>query len=307
MGRPSSLLAGIFFVAAVALGYLYLSQRAEMGLIRAELAEKSSHEEQNRRQLAEFQQKLAAANAAAKKAEEELTAQDRAASARPAAPANGKQLSQLLDLERDPAYVALQKRQMRRIILRQYGDALASLNLPPDQLSQLKDLLAGRIFSSGDPRLAGMEPGTPAYNQELRAASQAISQQIDALIGPDGQRKLQAAQMLTTSQNQVANNYAPDFADAGVPLTPDQSTSLAQLLNPMNNPGGGRAMNQADPETFLSPRDEQLLDQAAQILSPPQIAILKADRAEQNQRQALMRQYTAGTNTVQSTTTVIGP
>ncbi len=309
MARLSSWLAAVFFIAYLVLGYFYLKQRAEMALVRAEASEATAREQQSRRQVTEFQQKLAAANDAAKKAEEELSAQDRAATTRTAAPAtaNVARAARMLDLQRDPAYQALEKKQLRRFMLRQYGDALASLNLPPDQLAQLKDLMASRVFSGGDPRLAGLEQGSPAYMQAMRAASQAVNQQIDALIGPEGQRKLQDAQMLTTAQNQVNTNYAPDFAEGGVPLTPEQTTGLAQLLNPRNLVGRGPAANQPDPETWLTPRDQKLLEQAAQVLSPAQLEILKGDRAEQNQRQALMRQYTGGGNTVQTTTTMVAP
>jgi hypothetical protein len=292
MGRISSWLAAIFLVAALTLGYLYLKQRGEMALVRAEMAEKLANEQQSRRQLADFQQKLAAANTAAKKAEDELTAQDRAASSQPTGGAANRRLISTSDIAREfPEYAELQKKQMRRSILHQYGDALATLNLPPDQLAQLKDLLAGRVFQNDDPRLAGLEPGTPAYVQARREASQSISQQIDALIGPDGQRKLQNAAMLSTAQTQIANTYAPDFQDGGVPLSPEQTSSLAQLMNPMNGAGRGPGMNQADPTTGLTPADDALIEQAAQVLSPAQVAILKSDRVDQNKMNAIMQQY----------------
>ena len=163
-------------MAALTLGYLYVRERVEMGLLRAENAEKLANEQQSRRELADFQQKLAAANTAAKKAEDELTAQDRAASARPA-PRSG--IISTNDIARDhPEYAELQRKQLRRTILRQYGRGDGEPLPPPDQLARLKDLLVQRSFSAGDPRLAGLEPGTPAYNQAMRAASQAkIGQQ----------------------------------------------------------------------------------------------------------------------------------
>jgi hypothetical protein len=311
MARLSSWLAAVFFAAYLVLGYFYLKQRAEMALVRAEASEATAREQQSRRQATEFRQKLAAADDAAKKAEEELAAQDQAATARTkaSAAANRNRVINLSDIAKDhPEYAELQRKQMRRTLLRQYGDSLAALNLPPDQLVQLKDLLMSRSFSADDPRLAGLERGTPAYNQAMRAASEAATQQIDALIGPDGQRKLQDAQMLTTAQNQVANTYAPDFQEAGAPLTPEQSAGLAQLLNPRNGLGGGRAMNEPDPATWLSPRDTALLEQAAQVLSPAQLSIFKSDRADQNHMQSIMRSYlpTGGQANFGTTTIISG-
>ena len=292
MTRPSSWLAAIFFLAAVTLGYLYLRQRVEMGLIRAEMAEKSFRAEQDHRQIADYQKKLVAANDAAKKAEEELTAQDREATARTPAVANRGRVINMNDIARDhPEYADLQRKQLRRSILRQYGDALSALNLAPEQLAQLKDLLASRVIANGDPRLAGLTPGTPAYNQATRAASAAVNAQITDLIGPDGQAKLRDAMMTSMAETQIANNYAPDFQDAGVALTPEQTRSLAQLMSPARMIAGGAGQNQADPATGLSPNDEAMLEQAAQILSPAQVAILKTDRSDQGRMNAIMQAY----------------
>ena len=85
-----------------------------------------------------------------------------------------------------------------------------------------------------------------------------------------------------------------------MPLTAAQSAGLAQLINPMNNRGPG--MNQVDPSTGLTPGDDALFEQAAQVLSPAQVAILKADRADQNRMNSIMREYlnagSGGTGTV---------
>ena len=298
MARLYPWLAAVLAIALMVLGYCYLKQSAEMGLIRAELTEKSFHAEQDHRQIADYQKRLTAANDAAKKAEEELVAQDHAATASAPTVTRRTQVINMNDIARDhPEYVELQRKQMRRAMLRLYGDTLSTLNLPPEQLAQLKDLLANRTLLPGDPRVAGLTQGTPAYNQAARAASQEVNQEIDALIGADNQAKLRDAQIVQMGQSLVANNYAPDFQDAGVPLSPEQTRSLAQLLSPGNMAGQSLGSAQPDSTTGLSPRDDALIEQAAQIMSPAQLAILKSDRADQNRMTAIMQEYTSPTAT----------
>jgi hypothetical protein len=65
--------------------------------------------------------------------------------------ASGPRLVHLKDVIRDhPEFVLLEQKELRRNIVRTYSRAIAALNLPPDQATQLKDLLVEREMASSD-------------------------------------------------------------------------------------------------------------------------------------------------------------
>ncbi len=196
---------------------------------------------------------------------------------------------------------------MRRNVERMYGDTLATLNLPADQLAKLKGLLAEKQMSSIDAiqaaEAAGIERGTPEWQDAIKQAAQDTEQQISAIMGPNADNTLAQLQMKVSFQNQVQNNYAADFANAGAPLSPDQSHALVQALSDANYAGKDTTnrpanYNEVDPTTGLTPHDSRIVEAAAQSLSPAQIQVLKTDQMENAQLSALMRQYNKGNGPV---------
>lgn len=275
-------LTAISLIACGVLAYRYTRERRNGALFRAEsfAAEKQSH-----RQIAELNEKLAAASGAAQKTRDGLSAEK---------PAAAKAIVYLSDIARDfPEYAVLQQKQARRRVMAEWGDGLTNLNLTADQLGQLKNLLVERIMSDTDAasaaREAGLLPGSAASNEAIKQASDAVEKQIVDLIGADGKAKLDEGQGVTVFKQQVAFMYQTDFTDAGVPMTSDQSFGLAQLLSVMakNRPTG----EIPDPATGLTSYDEQLLTQAAPILSAAQLEILKNDQIDQHRSGVLMSQY----------------
>jgi len=83
--------------------------------------------------------------------------------------------------------------------------------------------------------------------------------------------------------------FAPDFADAGVALTPDQTKALTKAM--ADTDSDDRADNAVDSATGLSSREQRLLDAASQTLTAAQLQILKTDQIEQNQSASILRQY----------------
>lgn len=97
-------------------------------------------------------------------------------------------------------------------------------------------------------------------------------------------------------QNQVNVTYAPDFADAGVPLTPAQASGLVQAMADANYAGKDSSTrlpgyNTPDPTTGLTPHDNRIINAAALVLNPAQVQILKTDQIQNRQIAATMKQY----------------
>ena len=176
-------------------------------------------------------------------------------------------------------------------MLRMYGSAFASLNLSPEKLAKLKTLLGEMALSGMDAfetaRAAGVEPGTPAFQHVMEQTANGVQKEIEALIGPEGWATLQHAASLSLYQSEVQNTYSPDFEDASAPLTDDQKKNLAQLLSAAASPATRvPGYHKPDPQTWLSPADQDLLTQAVQILSPAQVSVLRDDLANQHRESA---------------------
>ncbi|HTQ32392.1 MAG TPA: hypothetical protein VMI53_14365 [Opitutaceae bacterium] len=321
MKRAIYWLAAVLFLACLTLAYLVAHQKIEIVRVtkeaalagmelaqaKTEVTQEALHrqaaEKEAQKQILILQQQLAAAKAAEVRAEKQLAL---AASPGGDTKADGATVIHLSDIMKDhPEYAALYAKETRRGIDRMYGDTLNALNLSSQQLSQLKDLLAERQMSDSDAQgltsAAGLKPGSSAWQEAMKQASQDLDQQIDALLEKGGNVTLEQLQTQAMIKNKINYTYAPDFAEAGVSLNPEQSRNLTQAIaaadysvkNPSPPPKG---YYDVDPTTKLSPRDNRLLESVAGVLSPAQIQILKTDRIAENQSSAIMKQYYAKGN-----------
>jgi hypothetical protein len=216
-------------------------------------------------------------------------------------------VNQLLD---DPEAAPLLASQRRQMVEQRYAALFARLNLPPAQLEKLKSLLA-------DKQLAGTEAMALARTQGLgrddaRAAIQQANAdsdaQIKATIGDAAFASLQNYDS-TFPQRTVVNDLAQRLDAAGTALQTAQREQLVQILadNALpgtNNaampfmPGGGRGggpgffaamggpnLGDGDVGQYLSDKaikDAATLQQAATVLTPPQLQLLQQMQEEQN-------------------------
>lgn len=171
----------------------------------------------------------------------------------------------------------------------QFSRGIAKLHLPPEKLVPLKRLLGETTLSSLDAseaaRNSGLEESSPAFVEAIHQANADVEKQIVALVGADGWATLQASRNLSNYIGTIRNSYDYDFDEAGIPLAPDQETSLAQAMADNERAsvfGGVASSNRMDPETGLKPSDTRLLTSVAGSLSTQQLAVLKASLAEQN-------------------------
>jgi hypothetical protein len=309
MKRAHPWLTVLFFLGCVVLGALYFEQRAELQSLSAERTTAADHAHE---QVADLQHQLVTAKATQTQLAKQigqLTAES--AGPRPPPGAGGKgdaRIIHLTDIMKDhPEYAALYAKDMRRNITRMYGDSLTKLNLSSEKVTKLKDLLAEQQMGNMDAQqaaeAAGMTRGSPEWVEAMKQAHQSVQQDIDALVGPNSGPTLQRLQADAGFQNQVQSNFAPDFADAGLTLSADQSRAVVQALSDTSYAGkdeSGRPANYntVDPTTGLSPHDQKIIDEAAQTLTPDQVQILKTHQIEKNQQGAVMRQYTQGAGSV---------
>lgn len=146
---------------------------------------------------------------------------------------------------------------------------------------------------------AGLEQGTPAWQAAIQEASHDVQHQISAILGPNTDSILAQLQERSVIQNQVQFTYAPDFDDAGLPLTPEQTNGLIQAMADANYAGKDTSTrppgyNVADPTTWLSPHDNRIITSASQVLTPSQVQVLTTDQAQKEQMAAIMKELNSG-------------
>ena len=302
MNRLLPWLAIFLLLGCAALGYAVLHQTGEITQLNiAWKADKTDSQTQVRK----LEQAAATAKTALAAAQTQLA--KNAASAASGANANagsGRRVIHISDiLKEHPEYTSFYEKQMRRNVERMYGDGLSTLNLPVDKLAQLKDLLTERQMSSLDAmqaaEAAGLQQGSPEWQAAMKQAADEAQQQIAAILGPNADNTLAQLAMRARIQTAVQNNYAPDFSYAGLGLNPAQSNGLVQAMADANYAGKDTSTRPADynvvnSDTGLSPHDQRIINSAAQVLTPAQVQLLKADQAENEKVGAIMRQYSAG-------------
>jgi hypothetical protein len=189
-----------------------------------------------------------------------------------------------------------------------YGPLFRSLKLSPDQMRQLEDRImqrdeqffdivsavpdaiqgasygGGGLFNrnpflitshseDGDP----LQPSTPdgqAAAELLRQNDAAFQEAATALLGPAGYQQILQYER-TLPVRDAVDGLGNNLAASQAPLTPEQADQLTQALasasSPYQNGGVARAGNFIDWDESVA--------QAAQILSPPQLATLQAQVA----------------------------
>jgi RNA polymerase sigma factor (sigma-70 family) len=282
-------------------------QHREITALLAERQAASNESALNKKRASELAGKLAANEVALAKLRMQLSTL-KAGGGSPVgnAPSNftasGVKVIHLKDIIREhPEYAALWRKENRREVIREYSRAIAALNLSPGKADQLKELLIERDMSKNDAEMAladaGLLSGTEEAGKAVSAATKDSDQAIVSLIGNESNERLEALKGTSNYGSQTdIDDIALDMVDAGQALSADQSLALAQFQhdagNSARNPDAASpGYREVDPTTWQSPLDQQFFANAATILTPAQLQILKASRSENNQRHAIMKQY----------------
>ncbi len=190
---------------------------------------------------------------------------------------------------RNPAWAPLWRRHEIRICKLNNYIIVASMNLPPDKVARLWELLAERAESSSDAVDAAQKAGIPEHDWPLawHEAEDEIDAQITNLIGSDNYALMQspAASEVPTVNVDLGREFEAD----GLPLTPHQIAALAQAYAGVHLPeylgSHGAPIQTPDPATGLTPILQTVIDQAKSSLSASQISILTDYFREQVQLQ----------------------
>lgn len=185
-----------------------------------------------------------------------------------------------------------------RLAWNQYHDAIAALNLPRETQLQLLNLLRARNEAMSDARDAAWKAGITdpfrAKSAEDTAAN-SVNEEITALIGAPGLESLNDSLELKNRRMQVERGVGADMAMDGIPLAPAQASALAQIYVDVTKrlPGDNSAPWDTRPaEVVLREQDqvdEAIMEKAALVLTPDQMADLKAsiDMESQSRRLAV--------------------
>jgi len=162
----------------------------------------------------------------------------------------------------------------RWILLGKYAALITAMNLPQDKAAKFRDLLVAR-------------------DQAAETATSEINQEIRKLLGDADYQKLgelRGASLLESAMNQNGG-FSGYFVDAGVPLTADESSSLA--LVQWRATLALSKLQPSDPnDAWPSPAYQKtVMDQASQFLSAEQLAALQNYFDFDGQRGALQKAW----------------
>ncbi|HZZ57853.1 MAG TPA: hypothetical protein VFE31_08475 [Opitutaceae bacterium] len=288
----------LFLLAMIALAALLhrnLDQQRELALVRGDRARLEADLRRNSQQLRQAKGELESARADA--ARKVASVRGSAAASR----STGTFIS-FDAMRKDPKYAALWRQIQARSIQRQYGGAIAAMKLTPDQERQLRALLMERDETAADARTAAAESGLS--KEASKACGDAINEvnaQIRGLIGDDQFAGLEGASRLENFALSLNFTVVPDLELAGTPLDSNQIYALAKIYSDSITVGNGPSASAGG----LDARDQAIVDQAAGILSPPQIEALKqsmqTDQLEQqyfNQQRQAQATHAGGSITV---------
>jgi len=194
--------------------------------------------------------------------------------------------------ERAPDAAAAHRRLLVRSVQRLQGPMVDSLNLPPDTAFKLRNLIVDRRMAVDDARAAARQEGVhdrATVEKAEAVATEEVDAKIAALLGPDGSQSLQRRLAVADEVNQLQSFVALDMSFAGVPLSPDQTVALAEAAKALHystlpSASGARLTEMANPGVNVH---EVILEKAAAILSPVQLAIFRADQEEKRHEEAL--------------------
>jgi hypothetical protein len=190
-------------------------------------------------------------------------------------------------VRQDPAYAAVHRKNLLQGILMRYGD-LKVLNLPPDRLEKLEDILIDEAEAPQDAREAALEMGVDADSQEMtntvwRAQKEADSE-IKSFLGDADYQTLQASQSQIQGWRSLEWGPNQELTALGVPLSVDQMNALLQF------------QNAAQSLPTQEARGQMVISRATQVLTPDQLGILTQYMDTQREIMELQNRAVAAAN-----------
>ncbi len=196
-----------------------------------------------------------------------------------------------------------------------YAELFKSLNLPTDQLEQLKTLLVDRQSAALDVLSVASAQGINALSspEEMRSLARDTQTKADNdirnLLGEQGFTQYQGYEQ-TLPQRAIADQLAQRLSYTSTPLTPDQREQMVQVLaatgpttsgaenadlSVMTNAigfvgtsgGNTMAFGGAGVPTMSSPINNDAIARSGSVLSAPQVTALQQLQQEQQAQQQM--------------------
>jgi len=214
-------------------------------------------------------------------------------------------------LMNNPQVQKLMAIQMKSQLDARYAALFKSLNLSPEQVDQLKNLLVQKQQAQQDARMAAMQQGLnprtdpEAFQQAIASAQAGVDTQIQSQLGTDGYAQYQQYQQ-TLPQRNTVTQVQQSLSYTSAPLTDEQSSQLLQILSQNSgqtanaaaggggggNRGGGGfggfgGGNQGVPIT------NEVITAAQTVLSAPQLQALQQLQQQQQAQQQIQQMLRA--------------
>lgn len=199
--------------------------------------------------------------------------------------------SRIAEMMADPEYAAAFNLQQRARLDRTYADLFAQLDLPPNTLTRLQDLLVEKQNTTRDVFMAAREEGLGRENRselrELMEATQAeIDSEIAAAIGQDNFAALQSFEQ-TGRERAMVGQIESRLSYSSTPLNANQAQALTSILAETST-GGNRGRGGDSPfgggGVAIS---DEAINRAQAVLSSSQLKSLQDLQAEQQAAQKL--------------------
>jgi hypothetical protein len=186
-----------------------------------------------------------------------------------------------------PGYALAWHNQQRRIIERQYGHAIASLDLPDTKADKLIDLLTARREAIVDGREAAQQMGIvgPEANVAVRQSVEADTEEIKQLVGSEAYfGTLELAPTISSCKALLESSVGSELAAAGNPLSTDQLYLLAaDYVGAVYSPAASEGPQDPDSTTGLTPQYQAFLDKISTRLTPDQVSAFHSFMVKQSQ------------------------
>jgi hypothetical protein len=190
-----------------------------------------------------------------------------------------------------------------RFLLQAYAGALDAARLSPEQRRRVEDLLLEQDRSREDASEAaidmGMARSSPEMIEAIDEAGGLVADEIKAVIGEDAYRRIGEAMHMKAVTMSGSSDVSGDLEDAGVPLTPSQKAAFLQIEadhvtgptlmanEPRNKELAAMMAAPPDPATGINPLNQSILDAAAGVLSPAQLAVIRGIYSDQGRMNLL--------------------
>jgi hypothetical protein len=182
-----------------------------------------------------------------------------------------------------------------------YGEVFRRLNLPPDKLEALKDLLVEKQQALGDASWAARDVGydlnnIPGNLKAVRYALGGINDEIKQLVGPEAYAELSWFDESGGARAMV-DRVATTLSYSAEPLTPDQGRRLAGVIldrTPLEKRQfasgyGAQVVTAVVLPNYRAPIPDEAIVDAQAFLSPLQVEALRQVKARYDAEELLHR------------------